>query len=60
MEPTGEELSQHSVSVVAEDFGTQYAGLGNEVKVPLNVVGGSIEPITNIDYTVTTGSDVYT
>lgn len=60
MEPTGEELNQHAVSVVDADFGKQYAGLDNQVEVPITVVGGSIDPITNIDYTITTeGGDVY-
>ena len=54
MEPTGEELNQHAVSVVDADFGRQYAGLDNQVEVPITVVGGSIAPITNIDYTITT------
>lgn len=60
MEPSGEELNQHAVSVVDADFGKQYAGLDNQVEVPITVVGGSIAPITNIDYTITTeGGDVY-
>ena len=59
MKPTGEELNQHAVSVVETDFGTQYAGLNSQAEVPVYVVGESIEPITSIDYTVTTGSNVY-
>ena len=59
MDPTGEELDQHAVSVAESDFGTQYAGLNDQVEVPIYVVGGSIDPITNIDYTITTGSNVY-
>jgi len=60
MEPTGEELNQHAVSVVDADFGKHYAGLDNQVEVPITVVGGSIAPITNIDYTITTeGGDVF-
>ena len=59
MEPTGEELNQHAISVAEDDFGTQYAGLNSEVEVPVYVVGGSIEPITSIDYIVTTGNDTY-
>jgi hypothetical protein len=58
MNPTGEELNQHAASVADADFGRQYAGLGNEVEVPVYVVGGSIDPITSIDYTITTGSSV--
>ena len=60
MEPTGEELNQHAVSVVDADFGKYYAGLDNQVEVPVTVVGGSIEPIIAIDYTITTeGGDKF-
>ena len=59
MEPTGDELNQHAASVAVKDFGTQYAGMNNEVEVPVYLVGESIEPITSIDYIVTTGSDTY-
>ena len=53
MEPTGEELNQHAVSMAEADFGKQYAGLDNQVEIPVTVVGGSIDPITSIDYTIT-------
>ena len=53
MEPTGEEQNQHAVSMAEADFGKQYAGLGNQVEIPVTVVGGSIDPITSIDYTIT-------
>ena len=60
MEPTGEEMNQHSVSVVEADFGKYYAGLNNQVDVPVTVIGGSIEPVTAIDYTITTeGGDIF-
>ena len=59
MDPTDEEIGQHSASVAEVDFGTQYVGLNNQAEVPIYLVGGSIDPITNIDYTITTGSNVY-
>lgn len=59
MDPTDEEIGQHSASVAVADFGTQYAGLNNQTEVPVYLVGGSIDPITNVDYTITTGSNVY-
>ena len=58
MEPTDEDYSLHAASVVDNDFGTQYAGINGQVEVPVTLVGGSIEPITSIGYTITTGSDV--
>ncbi len=59
MEPTDDELGQHAASIAEVDFGKQYAGLNNQVNVPIYVVGGSIDPITSIDYTITTGSKVF-
>ena len=59
MEPTGEEMNRHAASVVVKDFGTQYAGMNNEVEVPVYLVGESIDPINSIDYIVTTGNDTY-
>ena len=59
MDPTDEEIGQHAASVAEVDFGTQYVGLNNQAEVPIYLVGGSIDPITNIDYTITTGSNVY-
>lgn len=59
MEPTDVEMGVHAASVVVADFGTQYAGLNGQVEVPVIMLGESVEPITNIDYTITTGSNVY-
>lgn len=60
MGPTGDELNQHAVSVVDPVFGKYYAGMGGLVEVPVTMVGESIDPITNIDYTITTeGSDIF-
>ena len=59
MEPGDEDYAHHAASVAEPDFGTHYAGLKSEVEVPISLVGESVEPITNIDYTITTGSNVY-
>ncbi len=59
MDPTDDELGQYAASVAVSDFGTHYAGLNTLVDVPVYMVGGSIDPITNIDYTITTGDNVY-
>lgn len=59
MDPTDEDLGQHAATVAVADFGTHYAGLNTQVDVPVYMVGGSIDPITNIDYTITTGDNVY-
>ena len=59
MEPTDDDYALHAASVVDDDFGTQYAGINGQVEVPVKLVGGSIEPITSIDYTITTGNDVF-
>ena len=58
MEPTDEDYSLHAASVAANDFGKQYAQLNGRVDVPIKLVGGSIDPITSIDYTITTGNEV--
>lgn len=59
MEPTDEEYGRHSASVETVDFGKQYAGLNGETLVPVYIVGESIDPITSIDYTITTGKKEY-
>lgn len=59
MEPGDEDYAHHAASVSEPDFGKHYAGLNSLVVVPISLVGESVEPITNIDYTITTGSNVY-
>lgn len=59
MEPTDEEYGRHSATVETVDFGKQYAGLNGETLVPVYIVGESFDPITSIDYTITTGGKEY-
>lgn len=54
MEPDDSYLS-NSASVAAPDFSRQYAAKNGEALVPISITGEGIEPVTSIDYTITTG-----
>ena len=58
MEPVEGEYSKNGLSVGSVDFGKAYAALGGQVQVPVTLVGEGLEPVTSIDYTITTGSEV--
>ena len=58
MELVEGEYDKNAMSVESTDFGKAYAALGGQVVVPVTVVGEGLEPVTSIDYTITTGSDV--
>lgn len=55
MDPTAGEYPQHAASVTSTDFGKAYAALNGEVSVPITMLGEGLEPITSIDYSITTG-----
>ena len=50
------EYAKYAASVATTDFGKAYAAVNGSVEVPVTLVGEGIEPVTNIDYTITTGS----
>lgn len=56
MEPDGSYQS-NSASIAVPDFGKHYAARNGKVEVPITITGEGIEPITSIDYTITTGSE---
>jgi hypothetical protein len=56
MEPVEGEYTKNGASVVTTDFGKGYAALKGKVSVPVTLAGEGMEPVTSIDYTVTTGS----
>jgi hypothetical protein len=56
MEPVEGEYTKNGASVVTTDFGKGYAALNGQVSVPVTLAGEGMEPVTSIDYTVTTGS----
>jgi len=55
MEPVEGEHT-NGASVVTTDFGKGYAALNGKVSVPVTLAGEGMEPVTSIDYTVTTGT----
>ena len=58
MELVEGEYNKNAMSVTSTEFGKAYAALGGQVVVPVTVAGEGLEPVTSIDYTITTGSDV--
>lgn len=58
MEPVEGEYSKNGLSVGSVDFGKAFAALGGKAKAPVTITGEGLEPVTSIDYTITTGSDV--
>lgn len=56
MDPVEGEYTKNSASVVTTDFGKGYAALNDKVSVPIILAGEGIEPVTSIDYTITTSS----
>lgn len=55
MEPAAGEYAQNAASVTSTDFGKAYVALNGEVSVPITLTGEGLEPITSIDYSITTG-----
>ncbi|MBR2244584.1 MAG: leucine-rich repeat protein [Prevotella sp.] len=55
MDPAAGEYPQNAASVTSTDFGKAYAALNGEVSVPITMLGEGLEPITSIDYSITTG-----
>ena len=58
MEPVEGEYNKNGLSVGSVGFGKAYAALGGQVQVPVTVTGEGLDPVTSIDYTITTGSNV--
>ena len=54
-DPAAGEYPQHAASVTSTDFGKAYAALNGEVSVPITLLGEGLDPITSIDYSITTG-----
>ncbi|MBP5409845.1 MAG: leucine-rich repeat protein [Prevotella sp.] len=55
MEPD-DSYQNNSASIAIPDFGKHYAAKKGKVEVPISITSEGIEPITSIDYTITTGS----
>ena len=56
MDPVEGEYTKNGASVVTTDFGKGYAALNDKVSVPIILTGEGMEPVTSIDYSITTGS----
>ena len=56
MKPVEGEYMENGASVVTTDFGKGYAALNDKVSVPIILTGEGMEPVTSIDYSITTGS----
>ena len=56
MDPVEGDYLSHAASVTTTDFGKAYAELNGKVTVPVSLTGEGLEPVTSIDYTITTGS----
>lgn len=50
------EYAKYAASVATTDFGKAYVAVNGSVEVPVTLVGEGIEPVTSIDYAITTGS----
>ena len=54
MDPVEGEYTKNGASVVTTDFGKGYAALNGKVSVPIILTGEGMEPVTSIDYFITT------
>ena len=54
MNPVEGECAKNGAIVASADFGKAYAALNGQVSVPISLSGEGIEPVTSIDYTITT------
>ena len=55
MEPVEGEYAKNAASVASSSFPKAYTALNGQVTMPITLTGEGLEPITSIDYTITTG-----